>query len=65
VVEIRNGVVHFAPLSRGLGYQHATAREVIGHWRKTGRTGPGRADEPGEPDHPAVSRAQLSLGLHT
>lgn len=64
VVEIRDGVVQFDPLCRGVSYRHASAREIIGHWRKTGRRGPGPADEPGQPDPAVVSRAQLSLGLH-
>jgi hypothetical protein len=65
VVEIRDGVVQFEPLCRGVSYHHATAREVIGHWRKTGRRGPGPADEPGEPERTTVPRAQLSLRLNT
>ena len=36
VVEIRDGVVQFEPLCRGISYRHATAREIITHWRKTG-----------------------------
>jgi hypothetical protein len=65
VVEIRDGVVQFEPLCRGISYRHASAREIIGHWRKTGRRGPGPADEPGQPERTPVSRAQLSLGLHS
>jgi hypothetical protein len=37
VVEIRDGVVQFEPLCRGISYRHAAAREIIAHWRKTGR----------------------------
>ena len=40
VVEIRDGVVQFEPLCRGISYRHASARETIAHWRKTGRRGP-------------------------
>ena len=65
VVEIRDGVVQFEPLCRGISYRHATAREVVGHWRKTGRRGPGPSDEPDEAEPPAVPRSQLSLGIHT
>ena len=65
VVEIRDGVVHFEPLTRGISYRHASAREVIGHWRKTGRRGPGPADEAGESERAPVSRAQLSPRLRT
>ncbi|MDQ2897933.1 MAG: hypothetical protein M3Y09_20250 [Actinomycetota bacterium] len=37
VLEIRDRVVHFNPLSRGAGWRHATANQIVGHWRKTGR----------------------------
>ena len=50
VVEIRDGVVQFEPLCRGISYRHATAREIIAHWRKTGRRGPGPADEADMPE---------------
>ena len=40
VVELRQGVVHFRPLCRGVSWRHAGAREVIGHWRRaTGSVG--------------------------
>lgn len=64
VLEIRNGVVQFEPLCRGVSYRHASAREIICHWRRTGRRGTAPTGEPGEPEPPAVSRAQLSLGIH-
>ncbi len=32
VLEIRDQQVHFDPLSRGAGWHHATARQVVGHW---------------------------------
>jgi hypothetical protein len=34
VVELRQGVVHFRPLCRGVSWRHAGAREVVGHWRR-------------------------------
>jgi hypothetical protein len=37
VLEIRDRVVHFNPLSRGAGWRHATANQIVGHWRKAGR----------------------------
>ena len=37
VVEIRDRVVYFDPLSRAAGWRHATANQVVGHWRKAGR----------------------------
>jgi hypothetical protein len=60
VVEIRVGVVQFEPLCRGISYRHATAREIIAYWRKTGRRGPGPADEADIPERPIVPRSQLS-----
>ena len=61
VVEIRDGVVQFEPLCRGISYRHAAAREIIAHWRKTGRRS-GVIDDDGEPAPP---REQLSLpGAH-
>jgi len=61
VSEIKDGVVYFRPLCPATGWRHATAREVTGHWRKTGRRGP-RADDEAAP----LPREQLSLpGVHT
>lgn len=65
VVEIRDGVVQFEPLCRGISYRHASAREIVGHWRKTGRRWPGPGDEPDASDTLAVPRSQLSLGINT
>lgn len=63
VLEIRDGVVQFEPLCRGFSYQHATAREIVAHWRKTGRRGTSAADDRDEP--PAgVPREQLSLRIY-
>jgi hypothetical protein len=61
VVEIRDGVVQFEPLCRGISYRHASAREIVGHWRKTGRRGQGPGDE--ADTSAAVPRSQLSLGI--
>jgi hypothetical protein len=65
VVEIRDGVVQFEPLCRGISYRHASAREIVGHWRKTGRRGPGPGDEPDTPETTAVPGSQLSLRVNT
>jgi len=63
VVEIHDGVVQFEPLCRGISYRHASAREIVRHWRKTGGRGPTPADEP-DSDQPApVPREQLSLPM--
>ena len=37
VLEIRDRVVYFTPLSRGAGWRHANANQIVGHWRKAGR----------------------------
>lgn len=37
VVGITEGVVRMEPLERGISYRHASAREVIDHWRHARR----------------------------
>lgn len=37
VLEVRDGTVHFNPISRAAGWRHATAAQVVGHWRRAGR----------------------------
>jgi hypothetical protein len=63
VIEIRDGVVQFEPLCRGISYRHASAREIIGHWRKTGRRGPGPTDEQEADGRTSVPREQLALRI--
>ena len=47
VTEVTDGRVYFRPLCPGAGWRHAAAREVIGHWRKTGsRAATRRTDSP-------------------
>jgi endogenous inhibitor of DNA gyrase (YacG/DUF329 family) len=59
VTEIKDGIVYFRPLCPATGWRHASAREVVGHWRKAGRRG-------GDDNAPPVPREQLSLpGVHT
>ena len=64
VTEIKQGVVYFRPLCPATGWRHASARDVVGHWRKAGRRS---TDGEDGPDTAAVvSKAQLSLpGAHT
>jgi len=71
VAEIAAGTVHFRPLSPAAGWRHAAARQVIAHWRRTGRPRPGadlrlddgRVEDEHEPS-PPPPREQLSLPLH-
>ena len=37
VTRVQDGRVSFRPLCPGAGWRSASAREVIGHWRKAGR----------------------------
>ena len=37
VLEIRDRTVHFAPISQAAGWRHATAAQIVGHWRRAGR----------------------------
>lgn len=61
VTEVRDGVVHFRPISHAAGWRHATTREIVAHWRNAGRLGEG----PGEEDQQHVPREQLGLpGMH-
>jgi hypothetical protein len=41
VLEIRDRIVYFNPISRGSGWRHANAGQIVGHWRKAGRRRPG------------------------
>ena len=56
VLEIRDRVVYFDPLSRGAGWRHATATQIVGHWRRAGRRR-GRGGETGD-DQPVVRPAE-------
>ncbi|MGH2885720.1 MAG: hypothetical protein ACRDPA_23975 [Solirubrobacteraceae bacterium] len=63
VTEVKDRVVYFRPLCPATGWRHASAREIVGHWRKSGWRG---ADPDDGRELPAVvSKAQLSLpGTH-
>jgi hypothetical protein len=58
VLDIADGVVRFRPLCPAAGWHSATARQVVGHWRKVGRRGEGQRDgrEP-----PSTTAEQLPL----
>ena len=60
VTAVESGVVRFEPVGRGVSYRHASAREVIDHWRHARRRRrPGEPEDAGPPA--AQPRAQLSL----
>jgi hypothetical protein len=62
VLEIRAGVVHFNPISRGAGWRHASAHQIVGHWRRAGRRG--TAADPADSAGAVVAPIeQLSLNL--
>lgn len=66
VTEIAAGMVHFRPISTAAGWRHAGARDVIAHWRRTGRARAGgelRLHDDGEAPL-SLPREQLSLPLH-
>ena len=45
VTKVEDGVVYFRPLCPAAGWHRATARQVVGHWRKAGRRATGGTDE--------------------
>jgi len=62
VVGICRGVVELQPLERGISYRHASARELVDHWRHARRRR--GADEPGPQEQAppaAAPKEQLSL----
>ncbi len=67
VTEVTDGAVHFRPISAAAGWRHASARQIVGHWRKTGR--PRASAEVGLADDAEERgpqpREQLSLPLHS
>jgi hypothetical protein len=62
VLEIRDRVVYFNPLSRAAGWRHASASQIVGHWRRAGRRR-GRGTE-ADDEQPVVQPAeQLALPM--
>lgn len=61
VVEIRDQRVHFHPITHAAGYRHATARQIVGHWRKAGRRRSGGGEEERQDVQP---REQLALRIN-
>ncbi|MGI8573436.1 MAG: hypothetical protein ACR2L9_12540 [Solirubrobacteraceae bacterium] len=58
VLEITGGQVSFRPLCPAAGWRHASAREIVAHWRKAGRHRAAEDDAP-----PIVPPEQLSLSV--
>ena len=58
VTKVSEGVVYFNPICPGAGWRHAKAREIVAHWRKTGRRGGGEDDER---EQPVPFDGQMSL----
>jgi hypothetical protein len=46
VTEVKDGIVYFSPISPAAGWRHASAREIIDHWRKAGRRPRGEDHDP-------------------
>jgi hypothetical protein len=58
VTQVEDGVVHFHPICPGAGWRHAKAREIVAHWRRTGRRS-GKTDNEADPSPGATP--QLSF----
>ena len=62
VLEVSRGTVRFEPIERGISYRHASARELVDHWRHARRRR--GFDEPkvdGEAPPALQPKEQLSL----
>jgi hypothetical protein len=63
VLEVSGSRVNFRPLCPAAGWHHATAREIVAHWRKSGQRPPA-ADQ--EDEVSTAPLEQLSLpGVYT
>jgi hypothetical protein len=60
VTEVEEDGVRFRPLVPNITYRHASAREIIGHWRKAGRP---RTNGSAPPPPQAVADAAGQLPL--
>ena len=61
VLEVARGTVRFEPIERGISYRHASARELVDHWRHARRRRrPGETD-PQEAPPALPPKEQLSL----
>ena len=62
VLEVWHGTARFEPIERGISYRHASARELVDHWRHTRRRrGPWEPSLEDEAPPPLPPKEQLSL----
>ena len=62
VLEVSRGTVRLEPIERGISYRHASARELLDHWRHARRRqGPGEPSPEVEPPPALPPKEQLSL----
>ena len=62
VLEVARGTVRFEPIERGISYRHASARELVDHWRHARRRRPAGEPSPDEESPPPLPpKEQLSL----
>ena len=61
VLEVSRGTVRFEPIERGISYRHASARELVDHWRHARRRRRPGGPEPEEAPPPRAPKEQLSL----
>ena len=66
VSAIRDRVVYFEPLSRAAGWRHASAGQIVGHWRKAGRRRASGSVGDAADEQPVVQPAeQLALRVNS
>ncbi len=62
VVEVSRGTVRIEPIERGVSYRHASARELVDHWRHARRRRSPGEPTPEQEAPPALPpKGQLSL----
>ena len=61
VTEVEEDGVRFRPLVPNSTYRHASAREIVGHWRKAGRPRPSGVAPP-DPERSASAQLPLAAG---
>ena len=61
VLEVSSGTVRFEPIEREISYRHASARELVEHWRHAPRRRGSGESSPEEAPPPLAPKEQLSL----